>query len=197
MKSRRNLLNEISNDYYELINNVADIYCSDEDELVEVTRIDNQQTEVKVTKRKKKNKKDLYYKIFDNNITNEIRIYLNDGNDKVIVKGEVETSPLVRIIGGRRKDKMIDNSIVQGYFLNLTPIPDAENKTEFYDSGNKTKITSGAGTYFCDEKMVEAKTDSAKFEPLPKDRGSELWNLPVVNFNSDDGFVIGWSINLL
>ncbi|MEE9430584.1 MAG: BamA/TamA family outer membrane protein [Melioribacteraceae bacterium] len=189
MKSRRNLLNEISNEYYELINSVADIYCSNKVDLVEVTRLNDEQTKVVVTK---KNKKVLYYKIFDNNITNEIRIYLNDGNDKVTVKGKVETSPLVRIIGGRGKDKMIDNSIVQGYFFNLTPIPDAENKTEFYDSGKKTKVTSGAGTYFCDEKIVEANTDSAKFEPLPKDRGSELWNFPLANFNSDDGFILGW-----
>jgi len=191
MKSRRNLLKDISNDYYELINDVVDIHCSNKDDLVEVTRLNNQQTEVKVTKRKKKNVEVLYDKIFDNNITNEIRIYLNDGDDKAIVNGEVETSPLVRIIGGEGKDKFIDNSIVSGYFLNVIPIPDAENITEFYDSGKKTKITNGSGTYFNDEKIAKAKTDSAKFEPLQKDRGSELWNFPLLNLNSDDGFVIG------
>ncbi|MCP5063661.1 MAG: BamA/TamA family outer membrane protein [Ignavibacteriae bacterium] len=191
MKSRRNSLNEISNDYYGLINDVVDIHCSNKDDLVEITRLSNQQTEVTIVKRKKKNDIALYHKIFDNKITNEIRIYLNDGDDKAIVKGEVETSPLLRIIGGEGKDEIIDNSLVHGYFLNLTPIPDAENKTEFYDSGKKTKITNGSGTYFDDGQIAKTKTDSAKFEPLQKDRGSELWNFPLLNLNSDDGFVIG------
>ena len=191
MKSRRDLLKEISNDYYNLINDVVDIYCSNKDDNVKVKRLNNKQTEVIVTKKNKSSENILYKKIFDNNVTNEIRIYLNDGDDKAVVNGIIDTSPLVRIIGGKGKDEFIDSSNVKGYFLALTPIPDAENKTEFYDSGKKTKITNGAGTYFCDNKIPEPKTDSAKFEPLQKDRGSELWNFPLLSLNSNDGFVIG------
>jgi len=191
MKSRRDLIKEISNDYYELINDVVDVYCSNKDDNVSVKRLNNEQTEVIITKKKKSDEKVLYHKIFNNNITNEIRIYLNDGEDKATVTGKVETSPLVRIIGGKGKDELIDNSKIEGYFLTLTPIPDAENKTEFYDSGKKTKIRNGVGTFFCDEKVPEVKTDSAKFEPLQKDRGSEFWNFPLLSLNSDNGFVIG------
>ncbi len=189
LKSRRNLLKKISNDYYNLINNVVDINCTDKDELVNIERTSDNLTEVTVIKRKKK--ETLYHKVFDNKITNEIRIYLEGGDDKAIVKGDVSSSPLIRVIGGKGKDTLIDNSIVRGYFLSFIPIPDAENKTKFYDGGKKTIVKKNKSTSYCNNKVTEPKTDLERFEPKQKDRGYDLWNFPLLNLNSDDGLVLG------
>ncbi len=68
---------------------------------------------------------------------------MNDGDDIAVVNGECDYSPLVRIIGGKGKDELKDESIVNGYFLSITPFHSVENKTIFYDSGKKTTVHGG------------------------------------------------------
>ena len=195
LKSRRDKLNEISNDYYNFVNTVVDIYGSKDDDIVEIQRVDNSKTHLKIYKDIKKDnlkKHNPYFeKTFDNRITDEIRIYLLDGDDLVKLTGNVDDGILIRIIGGDGADEIIDSSKVNGYFLSVTPIPDAENKTKIYDSGKKTKISFGAGTNYDDDKIKEAKTQEEKYRPLQRDRSSRTLFLPLVNFSSDDGFVIG------
>ena len=107
LKSRREKLTMISNKYYKLLNKVIDIFCTDLNDYVEVNRIDNKNTEISVYKKsKKKGRKKgepFFYKIFDNNKTSEIRIYLNKGDDKAVVSGIVKKGPIIRIIGGNGK----------------------------------------------------------------------------------------------
>ena len=195
LKSRRDKLNEISNDYYNFVNTVVDIYGSKDDDVVEINRIDNNKTHLKIYKDIKKDNLKTYNpyfeKTFDNRITDEIRIYLLDGDDLVKLTGNVDDGILIRIIGGDGADEIIDSSKVNGYFLSVTPIPDAENKTKIYDSGKKTKISFGAGTNYDDDKIKEAKTQEEKYRPLQRDRSSRTLFLPLLNFSSDDGFVIG------
>src|SRR5206468_8728157 len=85
-------------------------------------------------------RKPLHEKVFQNYITTELRIYLKDGDDKVIVSGTDDNSPLIRIIGGDGDDELIDNS---------------DLPVRFYDSGNKTKIKEGKNTSFDNEHYEE------------------------------------------
>ncbi len=193
--SRRQQLAEVSEDFYERINKIVDIYTTAKDDYVFVNRISDEQTSVTVFKRDKstgeKEGKYLYHKIFDNNLTSEIRIYVLDGDDYTLLKGDVDCSPLVRIIGDEGKDTFIDSSNVRGYFLSVTPIPDAENKTEFYDSGKKTEVIFNNGTYFNTDEIPASKDDFEKYEPQKMDRGHEFFILPVINYDSDNGFIFG------
>ncbi len=203
LKSRRDKIFEFSNDYYEFVNEVVEIFCSEKDDYVEVNRLSDYETEVGIYKLDKdsgvKNpprRTPFYYKIFDNNITDEFRINLLDGDDKVVVNGNVNRSPLVRVIGGSGQDELEDNSIVQGYFLSVTPISDAENKATMYDKGNETKIKFGSGTCWDDDKYPEPKDEFEKYEPKLRDRGSDLIYKTVIGFNSDDGFILGSGLTL-
>ena len=54
LKSRRDKLNEISNDYYNFVNTVVDIYGNKDDDYVEINRIDNSKTHLKIYKDIKK-----------------------------------------------------------------------------------------------------------------------------------------------
>ncbi|HSP87005.1 MAG TPA: BamA/TamA family outer membrane protein [Ignavibacteriaceae bacterium] len=195
LKSRRDKITEFSNDYYEFINEVVEIFCSEKDDFIEVNRLNDYETEVGIYKLEKDSgsKKDspFYHKVFDNSLTKEFRINLGDGDDKVLIIGEVNKSPLVRIIGGGGQDEIEDNSIVHGYFLSVIPISDAENKTLMYDHGNETKINSKTGIYWDDEKIPEPKDDFEKYEPKLRDRGSDLLYKPVIGYNSFDGFILG------
>ena len=137
LKSRRDKIFEFSNDYYHLINKYLDIFCTDHEDSVFVNRIDDFNTEVKVYSKEKKSDANynilLFHKIFDNEITKDIRIHMLDDDDKALVVGSVDTSPVIRFIGGDGKDTFVDKSIVKGYFLTVTPFPAAENRTRFYD----------------------------------------------------------------
>ena len=193
--SRRDLLFSFSDDYYNLINDVVDIYCSDKDDYIEVNRISDFETGVSYYRRDKKtgDKKDapIYNKIFNNELTSEIRVHMLDGDDKAVIIGEVDTSPLIRVIGGNGKDEFVDNSKVDGYFLSITPIHFSENATIFYDSGKKSDFITGPGTIIDNIKIPEPKNEIEKYEPSFKNRSHEIELNPVFSLSSDDGLTIG------
>lgn len=197
LKSRRDLLFEFSNEYYYRINKYLDIFCSDHEDSVFVNRIDDLNTEVKVFSKEKKSDNNynilLFHKIFNNEITEDIRIHLLEDDDKAVVTGNVNTSPIVRLIGGGGKDSFYDSSIVNGYFLSFTPIPAAENRTGFYDGGNGSVFKSGPGTYINTDDVPEPETQLAKYEPALRDRGHHWRMIPVLSFDSDNGVIIGFA----
>ncbi|MCH7965206.1 MAG: BamA/TamA family outer membrane protein [Bacteroidetes bacterium] len=201
LRSRRDQLFTFSEDYYNLINDVVDIYCSDKDDFVEVIRLSNDETEVSYYRRAKKNgkKKDapIYHKIFDNKLTAEVRIFLMDGDDKAVVNGVVETSPIIRIIGGNGKDEFVDNSKVNGNLFSFLPIPNTEHAAVFYDSGNKSVFKTGPGTVINKSIIPEPIDDIDKYEPHFKNRFHEIEVNPVFNLSSDDGITIGGGPTLL
>jgi hypothetical protein len=201
LKSRRDQLFIFSDDYYNLINDVIDIFCSDKDDFVEVNRLSNEETEVSYYRRDKKTgekkKAAVYQKVFKNELTAEVRIFLMNGDDKAIISGEVESSPLIRIIGGKGKDEFVDSSKVNGKLFSFLPIPNAENATVFYDSGNKAVFKTGPGTVINKNKIPEPKDDIDKYEPHFKNRFHEIEVNPVFNLSSDDGLTIGGGPTLL
>lgn len=200
LKSRRDNLQWASDELYVIVNKYADLFCSNKDDYIEVNRIDDKSTSVSIYKRYDStggaNGEPLFYKIFNNDVTNDLRIHMNDGDDKAIVFGECSVSPIIRIVGGNGKDEFVDESIVNGYLLSMTPIPDAENKTYFYDSGGKTEVIKGVGTVFDDYKWPEPKDDQEKYEPQQRDRGHDWLLIPIIDYNSDYGLTIGGGVQL-
>ena len=200
LKFRRDKLQDASDEFYNLVNKYADVFCSDEDDYVEIQRVDDFSTIVSVFKRDKtiveKKGKPLFCKVFDNEITIDLRIYLNDGDDKAEVFGECDYSPLVRIIGGKGKDEFTDESIVHGYFLSVTPFPATQRKTYFYDSGENTLLTESPGTVFDGYKWPDPKDEPDKYEPKQLDRGHNWLPVPIIGLNTDYGLIIGGGIQL-
>ncbi|MCW8961797.1 MAG: hypothetical protein OQK29_09550, partial [Ignavibacteriaceae bacterium] len=200
LKSRRDQLPKASEEFYNLVNKFADIFCSDEDDYVEINRVDNNSTEVFVYKRDKDkgNKKGnpLFSKIFNSDITVDIRIHLNDGDDKAILYGQCDEGPIVRVIGGEGRDELVDESFVDGYFLSITPFRSAQSKTYFYDSGNKTTVSEGPGTVYDDHDWPEPKDEIEIYEPKQLDRGHNWMLVPVLGLDTDYGLTIGGGVAL-
>ncbi len=200
LKSRRDNLQNASDEYYRLVNKIADVYCSAKDDYVVVNRLDDLTTEVTVYKRDKKTGdkkgKQLFHKVFDNEITIDLRIFLNDGNDKVVVRGECDYSPLIRIIGGKGEDELIDESVVHGYFLSITPFTAVQRRTYFYDSDENTIVSAGAGTDYDDHPEPEPKDDGEKYEPIFINRGHRWLPIPVFGFDTDNGITVGAGVQL-
>lgn len=198
--SRKKLLSKFSDDYYKMIQDVVDIKASDKDDYVEIKRLDDDYTEVHIFKRDNKNGgkrgAPYFYKLFDNSLTNEIRIYLQDGDDKAVINGVVDNSPILRIIGGNGKDEIVDESKVRGFLWRFIPLKVSKNKTFIYDSGKKTRIQQGSSTVVDDREYIEPKTDELKYEPLQEDRISRWVYFPSFESDTDNGVIIGSSLSL-
>jgi hypothetical protein len=189
LKARRDKLKEISDDFYNQTIKYADIHCSDKDEYAEINRINNSEVEVKIydfDKDRKIKPEPLYQRIFSSDETSEIRIILYGGDDKAVVNGEVDESIKIYITGDKGKDTLIDNSLVKGYFLNVLPVRDAENKTIFFDDGGKTVFKTGSST-----SVKKAKYEGADLIETPRDWGHDWKLAPWFNVNPDDGLFIG------
>ncbi|HET54918.1 MAG TPA: hypothetical protein ENN33_06845 [Ignavibacteria bacterium] len=199
IKNRRDKLNELCDVYYSIINKVADIYGSNNNDSVTVNRISNDITSVELYSSGNNaiNTSEAYFKKqFDNNITEEIRIYLLDGDDEVIIKGEVDDSPLIRILGGPGDDKFEDKSIVNGFFLSITPFKKSEKKTIFYDSDNNSSFIKSLSTSIDTNQFDESILITENYEQSQRDRGSSWGFLPEVGYSTTDGVLIGGMVDL-
>lgn len=178
LKARRDAMLEWGREYYEFLAKKVEVLGSDKKELFKVERLSDEETRVRVWKLSKKGKKKhkLYDRRFVTSETREIRLYGFDGKDQFELEGEVKKGPKIRIIGGKGKDEIKDESKVSGLV----------RKTIVYDRKKNTKVKKSGET------RVETST---KKEVNDYDRYAFKFNYagPLVSagFNVDDGIFIG------
>lgn len=162
IKSRRDKLKEASDEFYELINETADIYGSDKDEFIEIKNYTNGNVGVKLFEKDKqtgqKKSTPFFDKVFSADYTDELRLYLNKGNDELNVSGADEGDINIRVI---------------------------KNGTGLKVTGAKD---NGIG-FYKDERPV--KDQKERYEPAVEDRGYDWRFGPGFGYNSDDGIVLG------
>lgn len=185
LKSRKEQLLNASEEFYELVNRYSDFYLSDKNEYVILERVNDISTDLKIFKVQKN--KDLiqneiiFHKIFDHSINDEIRIHMLGGDDKAIVKGNVENGILVIIDGGEGRDELIDSAKVNS----------VKCKTKFYDSDLNTIFKVSDNTYVNTKKISEPLNQSEKYEPKQEDRYYDFGLLSPTSVSSDYGLKIG------
>jgi len=188
---RRDKLRGASEEFFDVLARFPDIRGSDKAEYAEIHRLDNHRVEVALYKRDKstgEKKGDPFYeRIFDDEHTKEIRLYLLDGDDLAVIDGEVDKSISVRIIGGKGENEYVDKSKVNGRFLGL--FPHASVETYIYDNGNNH--TTGPGTSFNQDPEAPPGNDTLRFEPPQRDYG-HIWRFdPWYGFSPEDGLFLG------
>jgi len=195
LKSRRDQIKSASDEFYNWVSKYVDIYCSDKNEYAEVIRANDLFTEVSIYKRDKesgdKKGDPIYYRLFKNTVTDEIRIHLMGGDDLAIITGDVKESCRIIVEGGKGQDELHDYSRVDGYFLGFTPFPSAKKKTEFYDSGKKSIFIEADGTYINQDEHEIRENPQERYEPVIEDRYHDYGVLVPFEYNTDDGFILG------
>ncbi len=138
LKARREYLPQWAATYCKFLNVDVEITGTKDDEKFEIKRVSDTTTEINIYKIKSDeeiSRKPFYHRVFKNKQTNEIRLYGIEGNDEYIIKGNVNKSIKIRMIGGHDTDNYTDESTVKG----------PSQKTKIYDNpGNnvvKTKET--------------------------------------------------------
>lgn len=173
LQSRRDALPSAMEEYYNFINNIVDIHLSDKNEKVEIQSTENKNLKVKVSKINKDGKvtKALMYKTYKNRLTKEIRLYLGEGKDSVVIDNA--NSPIkLRIIG---------DSTPKTYVIN-----ESKSKIQLYENtknstllGEKNKI------------KLHYAQDSTNTQFVPVNLYNTWLPLVTAGYNADDGFSLG------
>ncbi|HFA50690.1 MAG TPA: metallophosphoesterase [Bacteroidetes bacterium] len=183
LKKRRDDLLKYARQFYEVLSKEVDVYGTDENELFEIERLDDEHTKVtvwEISEKKGKKKEQVYERTFERSVTKEIHLFGIGDEDQFRVSGDVKKGIKIRCIGGLGNDKFIDESKVGGL----------GKKTFFYDDLRKNDLSLG----------TEAKDKRSHFrEHNLYDRRSLDHNysflvpLPVIGANPDDGILLGFA----
>lgn len=172
-KLRRDNLQVITERYYKHITKLGLITGTDKDDFIDITRLPNGETNIKVYRNKKGKRKSLMKeRTFKKAETKEIWVYALDDDDVITVKGQSDKYIKTRIIGGQNNDVYhIENP----------------KKIRIYD--HKTK----PNTFGTTKKSIIRRTDDYNINLYDKDKKVRKNNLlvPAVGFNPDDGLKLG------
>lgn len=179
LKSRRDQLDNLAQEFYEYLAQEADVVGTNDAEDFDAEWDENGNLRVKVHRLSKKGKKKelLYERTFINGETKEVRIYGLGGKDEFDIDGKNTRGVKLKIIGGTGKDKFDVDSTRRS---NLT----------IYDK-TKTKI-KGEGAFknrLSNNKKVNIY-DRKSFKYNVVSPGANL------NFVSDDGLTLGAGFNI-
>jgi len=175
LERRRNHLPQISDRYYALLAGVVEINATDERDVGVIERLGGGRVSVRLSADGAATP--YYSRTFDGRETEEIRVYLHGGDDRLIVRGAAGSGggPLLRVIGGGGDDGLTDSS--------------RAGRTKFYDDRGKNRFVKGAGTSVDTHHYEEPPRDSALGRP--RDWGARWVPLTWLNYSPDFGLFVG------
>lgn len=172
LKGRRGNLQDIASRYYTYLNELVVLTGTDKDDYIEITRLDNNRTNVKISRLKNGGKSEPFIdRIYDKNITKELWVYGLDDNDIFEVNGKADNLIFTRIVGGQGNDTY---QINEGRRVKVYDHISKEN-TVLAKNGAQFKFTDVYNLNLFD------------FE---KNRTKGVALTPGLGFNPDDGVLL-------
>jgi hypothetical protein len=178
LKERRANIPKAMSAYYTFLNKIVDIQTSNKNELIELRDAPHRGLSVNIFKISKERvvEQPLYSKVFYPDITKEIRVFTEGGDDSVVINHRSDI--LVRIVGGKG-DKHYA-------FLN------AKNKIHIYERARHARFVGNqnlANWHLSDDSLHTAYAPTNPYNKA----------IPGINvgFNADDGFKLGASIKFI
>ncbi|THD69737.1 phosphoesterase [Robertkochia marina] len=179
LKKRRDLLETIAADYYQLLSELVILHGTDKDDLIEVERLKEGATAISIRRIKDgRAATTLVNRTYYPRETKEIWIYALDDDDVIEVKGKEKATIDIKIIGGQNNDIY---RIENGEKVHLYDHKSKPNTIEFNSGASKRFTDSYQLNHFDFNKNI---TKSPSF-------------YPVLGFNPDAGFIAGAGYNLL
>lgn len=117
LKSRRDQLPKFAREYYRALAKEVELTGTEKNEYFEVKRLNDEETAIAIYEVNKEGQKDAqpaFQRTFKNSETSEVRMYGIAGNDIYKLEGNVSKGLNIRVIGGTRKDSIMDRSSVSG-----------------------------------------------------------------------------------
>ena len=171
---RANLL-DIATRYFNYLNQLVILTATDKDDYIEITRVGDNETHVKISRIKGGGKGEVIVdKTFNKNITKEIWVYGLDDKDVFEVKGRAKNLIFTRLIGGQDNDTY---SIKAGKRVKVYDHKSKPNTIE-ENKGAKIRLTDIYNHNLFD---------------FNKNIISSSFLMPAIGFNPDDGMSLGLS----
>jgi hypothetical protein len=174
LKERRDQIGKVAEEMYETLADSAEVHGTDKAELGEVLR---QNDTLHLVLRPAGGGPAFFERTFRTDDTDEVRLYLKGGNDRVVVRGQGAGSIKLRMVGGPGADTLDDS---------------AGGETRFYDHEGRSEIVLGPGTEESD-KPYEHPRDRADY-PL-RDFGDSTVPTPWIAAGGDLGVFLGMNLD--
>lgn len=180
LKARREILEEESLKFYRFISKHVQVAGTKKRELFSIERLPEGRLSVRVNKISKQGEIEqvIYNRIFDPEVTKEVRLFGLGGEDRFVIKGDNRTPVRMRIIGGSDKDTYIDSSSVR-----------AGRRIKVYD------LTQSRDTFLLgghERRILSSDPANIRYERIPfKFIYDKLMPLATAAFNKDDGLLLG------
>jgi hypothetical protein len=177
LKKRRDDLPRIAEEFYELLARQPYVHATNAAEIAEVT---GDRGATVVTLRDARPGSQPYLRRrFLRGETQEVRLYLWGGNDRVVIGGESDLPVLVRIIGGEGDDEYRFTT--------------ATGNVRLYDQAGANRILGQAGSIRIDRKTYDPPTlvPSSGAAPPPRHWGSHGYPLLGGGYSPDFGLILG------
>ena len=175
---RRNILSEAIDEYYEMLAKSIYVIGSNNRELFDVVRQSNGDLQITVYNISKsgKKRKVIYSRLVKESETEEVILYGLGKEDIFEISGQSNKKIDLRIVGGAGKDKITDNSKVNG-----------GKATFVYAKNRKDEMSLGStGKFLKTQKDITFNTQAIY-------NYDYALTLPILGFNADDGFIAGIS----
>ncbi|MBI4539378.1 MAG: BamA/TamA family outer membrane protein [Gemmatimonadetes bacterium] len=165
LQRRRDTLRDMAARYYRILAEYPDVHATDEDEIARIERLEDGAVRLMIATVRDP-ERPYFERTFHPRETREIRIFLQGGDDRVVVAGMDAPSIRVRVIGGGGDDTLVGGPV------------------DFYQGRNHDSA---------DERFAPPPLPSA-FAPPHRNWGS--WSHPVVWLSSDPdlGLTIGGGV---
>lgn len=160
LRMRRDSLGTAARAFYLLLASDVDVHATDEDERAEVVRRSDGGVDVVI--RSEGIAAPLFRRRFDAGETREVRLYLQGGDDRAVVRGTSRGGIQVRLIGGGGDDALADSSAA------------GARMTVLHDDRGDNELVRGRGTVV-DTREYDPAPPKTVFgnPPSPRDWGSD------------------------
>ncbi|WP_316810073.1 BamA/TamA family outer membrane protein [Pedobacter heparinus] len=179
LKERRAKLPEMMNKYYHFINRIVDVQASNKNEFVQVTDAPGNALHVTIYKRTKDGlvKDVIFNRTFDPSVTKEIRLYVKDGNDSLVLNNSSSNIKL-RLIGVKgKKNYHIEN---------------AYRRVPVYGMDSNVTLSGKTGRI-----ATHFDRDTSNTHFVPTDLYTRKMLLLNAGYNIDDKLLLGLSYKIV
>lgn len=177
LRRRRDHVPEMAGRFYGVLAAVVEIHGTDKRDVAEVERQGGGRLAVRLSRAgEDKDGAPYYQRTFDRRETEEIRLYLHGGDDRLVVRGADGSGPLLRVIGGGGDDDLADSA--------------RAGRTRLYDDRGDNRFTRGRGTAV-DRGRYEAPPPDTGSLARPRDWGSRSLPLAWISYSPDIGLFLG------
>ncbi|NND51115.1 MAG: BamA/TamA family outer membrane protein, partial [Flavobacteriaceae bacterium] len=179
LKARKIKLKKWAIEHYNFLAQYVDVVGTNKNEFFKAERTPENKVYVQVFQKKKNGKLDdlMYERTFHDHETKEIRLYGLAGKDSFAVSGISKKGPLIRVIGGKGNDVLVDNSKLKNGKSLVVYDKLTDNGME---PGNDGK----------DKRSLSYRTNDYNRKEFYYNSSI---GIPFVGFNPDDGLVFQYS----